>query len=261
MSILKSEQDLERLKHSCLILMSTMKLLSQNLQPGVSAGYLDKIAKEFILSHGGSPSYLGYQGFKYTLCTSINHEVCHGISPDNKIIPDNSLVKLDCGVVYEGMHSDVCVTHVVGQVDQRTQQLVRKTYDTMWAGIGSVKAGARVGDIGAACDFLIRGGGFGNVLDLGGHGVGYEVHDEPFIPHAGRRGYGPRLFENQVITIEPMLTLGGDEVVFDDTRADGWTVRTKDKSWAAQFEHTVLVTKTGSQVLTDIPENQLLGIS
>jgi len=258
MSLMKSQADIETLKHSSKILMSCFKLLENELKAGVSAGYLDKLATTFIRDHGGEPSFLNYNGFKYAVCTSINNEVVHGISPDSKIIPDNCIVSLDLGVNYKGLFSDSAKTYVVGEVAPEALNLLEVTKKALVAGIGAVKAGNRVGDVGAACERVISKAGLGNVLDLGGHGVGYKVHDEPFIPHSGKEGKGPRFFENQVIAIEPMVTLGSPDVEFDETPQDNWTVRTADKKWSAHFEHTILITKKGCEVLTDIPDGDLL---
>lgn len=254
MAILKQREDLPKLEHSCLILMSCFALLEKELKAGVTAGYLDKIATEFINDHGGKPSFLGYSGFKYTICTSINNEVAHGISPFHKVIPDNSIVSLDCGVIYEGLYSDSCQTFIVGEVNERVQELVAASKECLNAGVAQAKAGNRVGDIGFACQQVAQAHNLGNVLELGGHGLGYTQHEEPYIMHSGKKGKGARLFENQIIAIEPMLTLGASNVEFDETPEDGWTATTTDGSWCSQFEHTVLVTKTGPKVLTDIPK-------
>ncbi len=258
MAILKNKTDLENLKHSCLILMSCFHEMSKILKPGISAGELDRFATSFIRSHGGEPSFLGYNGFKYALCTSVDNEVVHGISTDSKIIPNNCLVSLDLGVVYKGMYSDSAKTYIVGEVTQKAQDLVTYTEKSLLEGIKKIKAGSRIGDLGYAINLVAQKHGFGNVMELGGHGVGYAVHEEPWIQHAGTPGKGARLFENQVIAIEPMFTTGSGEVDFDSTNNDGWTVRTKDGSLSAHFEHTILVTKRGCEVLTDIPTSKLL---
>jgi methionyl aminopeptidase len=258
MAILKSPEDLENLKHSCLILMSCFAKLEPMLKPGISAGELNKVALEYIRSKGGEPSFLGHQGYKYALCVSVNDEVVHGIPDPEKIIPDNSIVSLDMGVIYKGMFSDAAKTYVVGEVPDKIKELVEVTNTACWAGIKILKSGARVGDIGAAVNAEAKKHGFGNVVELGGHGVGYAVWEEPFISHVGTQGKGARLFENQAICIEPMFTLGNNQVVFDQTIKDGWTVRTKDHSWAAHSEHTILVTKKGFEVLTDIAKEKLL---
>lgn len=256
MAIMKSTQDLETLRHSSKILRNTMYLLEDIIKPGMSAAELDQAAIENIRSLGGEPSFLGYSGYKYALCTSINNEVVHGVSSSDKIIPENGIVSLDCGVVYKGLFSDMAITIIMGEVDDKVKYLVEKTKESLYSAINSAKAGKRVGDLGFAAGEVAKKSGLGNVLELGGHGVGYAVHEEPFIMHSGIKGKGQRLFENQVIAIEPMLTLGTGDVDFDETAEDGWTVRTADGSLAAHWEHTVLVTKYGSEALTDLTREE-----
>jgi methionyl aminopeptidase len=258
MAILKNQEDLVNLKQSCLILMSCFYHLGNMLKPGISAGELDRFAIDFIRKHGGEPSFLGYNGFKYALCTSIGHEVVHGLSNDEKIIPDNCVVSLDLGVVYKKMFSDSAKTYIVGDVSDNTKRLVETTEKALFEGIKKIKAGNRTGDLGFAINNVAKKAGFGNVLDLGGHGVGYAVHEEPFIQHSGLPGKGVRLFENQVIAVEPMFTMGSGKVNFDETASDGWTVRTEDNTTSAHSEHTILVTKKGCEVLTDIPVESLI---
>jgi methionyl aminopeptidase len=258
MAILKNAEDLKNLRHSSKILMSCFKLLEKNLAAGKSAAYYDDMARDFIRSHDAEPSFLGYKGYKYSLCTSINNEVVHGLSNPEKIIPNNSLVSFDLGVVYKGMYSDSAKTYIVGEASEVARELVRVTELSLLEGVKKIKAGNHIGDIGYAIDTIAKKHGFGNVLELGGHGVGYAVHEEPFIQHAGLPGKGPRLFENQVIAIEPMFTTGSGDVDFDETKSDGWTVRTSDDALSAHFEHTILVTKRGCEVLTDIADEDLL---
>jgi len=259
MSIIKSSEDLEKLRQSCLILRSCLYHVEDAVQPGVSAGKLNTLAKEFIKDHGGLPAFQGLYGYPYTLITELNEEVVHGMSPDDKFIPDNCVVSFDCGVIYEGLYSDMCVLMTVGEVSPEAKFLVEKTREALWAGINEVKAGKRVGDIGYAVNSVISKAGLGNVLDLGGHGLGYKPHDEPHISHAGQRGRGPRLFENQVIAIEPMVTLGSGEVDFIPVKGSGVDiVVSRERVLAAHIEHTILVTKTGREVLTDIPREKML---
>ena len=261
MSIIKNSEDMANLRHSCRILISCFEHLGGLIRAGISAGELDQFAIAFIRSYDGEPSFLGYQGFKYAVCTSINDEVAHGLSPFTKIIPNNCLVKLDMGVRYKGMISDSCRTYIIGEVDPKYQKLVEVNKEAMMAGISVVKAGTKLGDIGHTIDAIAKKHGYGNVYELGGHGVGYEVHSKPFVAHQGKKDTGIRLQENQVICIEPMFNLGRADVVFDQTKSDGWTVKTKDGSWCAQHEHEILVTKTGSEILTQITPDQILPIT
>ena len=257
---MKNTQDIETLRYSSKILRSCMYMLEDMIRPGMNAAQLDKAAIEYIRSHDAEPSFLGYQGFKYALCTSINNEVVHGVSTDTKIIPENGIVSLDLGVEYKGLFSDMAMTFVMGAIDPHVQMLVDKTKESLYAAIATVKSGCKLGDLGFAAGEVAKKSGFGNVLELGGHGVGYAVHEEPYIMHSGTPGKGQRLFENQVIAIEPMLTAGSGEVQFDESAEDGWTVRTADGSLAAHWEHTVLVTKKGYEVLTDLTREECFSL-
>jgi methionyl aminopeptidase len=256
MSIIKSPEDLKKLRYSCKILMSCYHLLKKKVKPGVSAGELDKFAKEYIRDYQAEPSFLGYKGFKYAVCVSIDDEIVHGTAPEKKIIPENCLVSLDMGVNYQGLFSDAALSLEVGVLDTRISKLSEDTKKSLWRGIKAVKPRAKTGDIGVAIDKIAKENGYGNIFELGGHGVGYSVHDEPFIQQTGLGGKGSTLFENQVIAIEPMFTLGSSRIVVDEE--DDWTVYTSDGSISAHWEHTVLVTKKGHEVLTDIPEKELL---
>lgn len=253
--------DIPKLKHSARILASMMYHLKPQVQAGVSCGVLNKFAEEFIQDHGGKPSFKGLYGYPYTLITEIDDEVVHGMSPMSKIIPENCVISLDCGVIWEGLYSDMCILLTVGNVSDEVQKLVQKTEESLWAGINAVKAGKTVGDIGFAVDKVLKDAGLGNVLDLGGHGIGYAPHSEPHITHAGRMGKGARLFENQSICIEPMVTLGSGRVKFvTETNADGSfeVVKSWEGKPAAHIEHQLLVTKKGCEVLTKIEESEVL---
>jgi methionyl aminopeptidase len=260
MAIIKNPDELANLRYSCRILMSCFEHVGKMVRAGVSCGDIDDFAIKFIRSYGGEPSFLGYDGFKYAVCSSINDEVAHGISPKSKIIPDNSLVKLDMGVNYKGMFSDSCRSYVVGTIDPKYIQMKDDNLQIILDTIKIVKTGTKLGDIGHNIDSFARAKGYGNVYELGGHGVGREVHEKPFVAHQGKKGTGIRLQENEVICIEPMFTAGKSDVIFDRTSSDGWTVKTKDGSWCAQHEHEILVTKNGSEILTLIKPADVLPI-
>jgi methionyl aminopeptidase len=261
MSIIRNPEDLQNLRHSCRILGSCMHMIRKEAKPGVSTGKLNDMAETFIRDHQAEPSFKGLYGYPFTLISEINDEVVHGVSPKEKVIPETCIISFDCGAIYKGMYSDMCILLSFGDLTDEQELLVETTEEALWAGINAVKAGKRVGDIGHAVDKLAQEAGLGNVLELGGHGLGYKAHDEPHIDHAGKPGTGPRLMENMVIAIEPMFTLGSGEVTFE--RIPGSSVeivRTAEgkETWAAHIEHSVLVTKKGREVLTDIPEDQIL---
>lgn len=253
MSIIKNPEDVQKLKYSALVLRSALWQVEKNFKPGISAAKLDKIVEDFIQDHSARPAFKGLYGFPHSLITELNEEVVHGLSSPEKIIPENCIVSFDCGVEYQGLYSDMCVLLTLGELSTAEKKLVQKTEEALWAGIREVKAGKKTGDIGFAVNKVLTRAGLGNVLELGGHGLGYEAHCEPHIIHKGKRGKGKRLFENQVIAIEPMVTLGSGEVEFIIDKKTGWeVVVSKERVPAAHIEHTLLVTKTGCEVITDI---------
>jgi methionyl aminopeptidase len=263
MAIITDKNELDNLRYSCRILMSAFHHAAAWIKPGMSCGELNKNIDDFMRKYGGIPSFLNYGSgglgpYKYAICLSINDEVVHGIAPYDKIIPENGLIKLDMGVNYKGSFSDSARTYIVGNVSAAAKKLVEVCDQSLLEGINVLKAGAKVGDIGAAIDNYVKQFGFGNVENLGGHGCGRAVHEAPFIPHMGRKGTGARLNENQVICIEPMLTLGSPDVKTDNTAKDGWTIKTVDGSWAAHSEHEILITKKGYEILTQIEDKDIL---
>lgn len=263
MAIIKSSEDLEKMRYSCKILMSCFYHIKPLVKAGISCAELDKFAYDFITSYDAIPSFLncddgGSTPYKYSICVSINEEVAHGIAPIEKIIPDNCILTLDIGANYKGLFSDSAITHTIGTVPTRITELVKVAEKSMWEGIKILKAGVKLGDIGESIDSYVQTTGFDNVSDLGGHGIGYTMHEPPFVAHQGKAGTGRRLVLNEVICVEPMITEGKKNVIFDRSNSDGWTVRTRDNSWVAQFEHQVIITKDGYEVLTDIPESELL---
>lgn len=209
---------------------------------------LAEIAKTELRALGGTPSFLGYEGFPDVLCVSVNDEVVHGIPRAGKLIREGDIVSMDFGVTYQGMIADAAVTVIAGKpIDSSHLTLVRDTKRALEAGMSVLEAGVRTGDIAAKVQHILDKGGYGIVRDLVGHGVGHRLHEEPNIPNYGSAGTGPVLKAGMTIAIEPMATLGGHEVYVD---SDGWTVKTVDQSWAAHFEHTVLISESGFEVLT-----------
>ena len=258
MSIIKNKEDLENLRHSARILGSVLYHVKNKAKAGVSAGDLNRFAINFIAKNNAKPAFLGLYGYPYALITELNEIVIHGLSNDENILPEVCVVSFDCGVVYKGMYSDACVLTTIGDVGDEVKMLVAKTEESLWAGIKAVKAGRRTGDIGFAVDNVLTKAGLGNITEFGGHGLGYKPHDDPFILHRGAQGKGERLFENMVIAIEPMTILGGDGRIkhIPIPGSQVTTAVSANGKWGAHIEHTVLVTKNGYEVLTDIkPEN------
>ena len=214
--------------------------------PGATPLQVDRACHDWTLARGAIPATLNYHGFPASLCISVNDVVCHGI-PDNRPFQDGDIVNLDVTPKLNGYHGDTNGTVMVGNVDPKVRKLVQVTYQSLWAAIREVKPGNTIGDLGHAILQVIKPYGYSIVLDYCGHGIGSEFHEEPSVPHLGRPGDGMKLRAGMTFTIEPMINLGQR---FCRVEKDGWTVRTKDGSLSAQFEHTVLVTDTGVEVLT-----------
>jgi len=220
------------------------------VKPGVTTQSLDKVAFEFAMDNGAFPAPLGYRGYPKSICTSINHVVCHGI-PDEKPLRDGDIVNVDVTLILNGWHGDSSRMYLVGDVPRRAQRLVEVTYEALMIGIDQVRPGATTGDIGYAIQTYAEAERCSVVRDFCGHGLGQLFHDEPNILHYGQRGEGVVLKPGMFFTIEPMINLGRPQVKI---LADGWTAVTRDRSLSAQFEHTIGVTETGVEIFTLSPK-------
>ena len=248
MITLKSPREIEIMARAGHIVARTLALVSEKARPGISTGELDDIAEEFIRSHAGAkPSFKGLYGFPKTLCTSINEEIVHGIPSRKRVLREGNIVSVDVCVLLEGLHADSATTVPVGEISPEAKRLLDVTQQCLVAGIGQVKAGGHVGDIGHAVQTVAEAAGFGVVRELVGHGIGAEFHEEPQVPNHGRPNRGPLLREGMTIAIEPMITMGS---YVTRTLPDKWTVVTSDGSLAAHFEHTVAITPNGIRILT-----------
>ena len=243
---IKSDREIELLKIAGNIVYQTHQYLKPFIKEGITTLELDRLAEDFMRSKGATPSCKGYHGFPATLCTSINDEVVHGI-PSKRKLKNGDIITLDICACYKGYHGDSAWTYKVGEVSQEVSDLMKETEEALFAGLSQVKPGARVGDISHAVEEVANKYKLGVVRELCGHGVGHNLHEEPNIPNFGNAGHGPLLKEGMVFAVEPMLNLGSREVCMLD---DGWTVVTYDGKPSAHFEHTVLVTKDGYQILT-----------
>ncbi len=237
-------------------LAKVLTALSAKVAPGVSAEELDDLAEQLIRDGGDEPAFLGYtpegapRPYPASLCVSINDEVVHGIPNEvPKILKQGDVVGLDLGLIHQGIIVDSAVTVVVGNTDEETRKLLLVTENALVAGIAAAQVGGRIGDISHAIQQEIEKGGFTVVKELGGHGVGEHVHEEPFVPNFGRRGTGPLLEEGMVLALEPIASAGKASVVL---MPDGYTYRTKDGSRSAHFEHTILICKEGPLVITQL---------
>ena len=246
MITIKSKREIELLKTAGNIVYQTHQYLKPYIKEGITTKELDKLAEDFIRSKNATPSFKGYEGFPSTLCTSINSEVVHGFPSDRKL-KNGDIISIDIGACYKGYHGDSAWTYTVGEVDDKTKQLLKDTEKALFVGLAQVKPGNRIGDIGYAIEQYAHKHNLGVVKELCGHGVGTSVHEDPEVPNYGIQNTGPRLKEGMVIAVEPMLTLGRPDIFVHD---NDWTIDTQDGSLSAHFEHTVAVTKDGYQILT-----------
>ena len=231
--------------------VATLSHVGTRLAPGVSTGEIDRWVREHTASLGGRPSQLGYEGFPAAVCTSRNQVVCHGIPSARERLEDGDIVNVDVTTMLGGFHGDTSVTFVIGEASAEARHVTETARRCRDAGIAVVRPGARLGDVGAAIVEVAKAAGCSVVTDFGGHGIGRRMHQDPHVAHVGVRGAGLRLRAGMAFTIEPMVNLGRPEV---SVLADGWTVVTADGSLSAQFEHTVLVTEAGAEVLTPWPD-------
>ncbi|MDD5040330.1 MAG: type I methionyl aminopeptidase [Patescibacteria group bacterium] len=244
---LKTSRDIAILREGGRILAEVVQFVAGKVKPGVTALLLDTAAEQMIVAAGGKPSFKGFHGYPATTCISVNETVVHGIPRDEVVMHEGDIVGIDIGLNYRGLYTDMAVTIPVGAVSRRTQRLITATRTALDIAIKQVRPGNTIGDIGSAVQAYVEKQGYGVVRSLVGHGVGYEVHEEPRIPNFGRAGEGPVLEPGAVLAIEPMVTMGGPEVL---TEGDDWTIVTADGSLAAHFEHTVVVTVDGCEILT-----------
>lgn len=250
-------QDFEKMRNAGKLAAETLDLISIYVKPGVTTNELNDICHEFIISNGAIPAPLGYTSggnipFPKSICTSVNHVVCHGI-PNDKPLKNGDILNIDVTVKLDGWHGDTSRMFYVGEVARKPERLTRVTFDAMMKGIEIVKPGIHFGDIGHAIQTYAEGQNFSVVRDYTGHGVGRVFHAEPSVPSYGKPGTGPLVEEGMFFTIEPMLNVGRAETIL--SKFDGWTVATRDKLLSAQFEHTIGVTKTGFEIFTLSPKD------
>lgn len=243
---IKTEEEIELLKESGLILSKTLAEVGRHIAPGVTTKELDKIAEEYIRDFGATPAFLGYNGFPATLCMSVNEVVVHGIPSDYRL-KEGDILSVDCGATYKGYCSDSAYTFPVGEISVEDQALLDATKASLYEGIKSAVAGNRVGDVGYAVQSYVEARGYSVVRELVGHGIGRKVHESPEVPNYGRRGHGVKLQENMTICIEPMVNQGVKDVYLD---RDGWTIYTADRKKSAHFELMVCVKKNTPLILS-----------
>ena len=247
MIFLKTDEEVELLRQSNILLGKTFAELAKAIKPGVTTAQLDKVAYEFIMDNGGKPSCLGYEGFPATLCTSVNEQVVHGIPSDKVVLKDGDIISVDSCILLNGFHSDSAYTFPVGDVKPEIMQLLRTTKEALYLGIEQAITGRRLGDIGATIQTHCERAGYSVVREFVGHGIGRDMHEEPEVCNYGRRGNGIVLKSGMTLAIEPMICLGRRNVIIED---DGWTARTADRKPAAHYELSVCVRDGKADILS-----------
>jgi methionyl aminopeptidase len=245
--LLRSRRQIDKMRAAGRLVAQTFEVLRSHIRPGVPTRELDQIAEEFIRKHGAVPAYKGYRGFPATICIAPNNVICHGI-PNGTALHEGDIVGVDIGARLDGWYGDSCVTYPVGDISPEAERLLKVAEESMWRGIRAARPDGRLGDVGAAIQSYAEANGYSIVREWSGHGVGERLHEEPSVPHYGRAGTGIRLRPGFIFTIEPMVNAGSYETVLDPR--DGWTVRTADGSLSAQFEHSVVITEDGVEILT-----------
>lgn len=251
MITIKSSREIELMKTAGDILARTREHLISYIKPGVTTHELDMLAHNFIVSQDATPSFKGYQGFSGSICTSVNEVVIHGIPSKKKVLKDGDIISIDIGVQYKGYHADSAWTFPVGNISDEVKKLLEVTEASLWAGLEAIKPGASVNDISKAVEATIRPHGYGIVEEFTGHGIGQSLHEDPAIPNYGHEPFSPILKPGMTFCVEPMVNIGTKRVRI---LKDGWTTITQDKTYSAHFEHTVVVTETGYEVISKAKE-------
>ncbi|MCC7520191.1 MAG: type I methionyl aminopeptidase [Flavobacteriaceae bacterium] len=243
---IKTREEIELMRESALLVSKTLGILAQEVKPGVTTLYLDKLAETFIRDHGAIPGFLGLYDFPNTLCMSPNAQVVHGI-PNDKPLENGDIISIDCGVLKNGFYGDHAYTFEVGEVTTEVKKLLDITKESLYMGIREFKAGNRVEDVGYAIQHHVEKHGYGVVRELVGHGLGTKMHEDPQMPNYGKRGRGKMFVEGMVVAIEPMINMGTHKI---DQLRDGWTILTRDRKPSAHFEHDVAIVNGKPQLLS-----------
>jgi methionyl aminopeptidase len=243
----KTKEEIEIMRHSCLLVGLAHAAVAEVLKPGMTTLEVNNIVEEFILDNGAIPSFKNYHGFPAATCISMNEAVVHGF-PGDHILKNGDIISLDIGVYKNGFHGDSAYTYAIGEVSDDVKRLLSVTKASLYLGIDKARAGNRIGDIANAIqEFTEKKNGYGVVRELVGHGLGRDLHEDPQVPNYGKKGSGPKLKEGMVLAIEPMINMGVKEVVH---LKDGWTVLTKDRKPSAHFEHDICITKGDPDILS-----------
>lgn len=244
---IKSPREIQNMTDSGQLLASIHVALRDYIKPGITTLDIDRFVQERIEAGGGIAAQIGYEGYEYATCTSVNDEICHGF-PSKRVLQSGDIIKVDFCIDLNGAISDSCWCYAVGEISPKHQELMDVTLASLYKGIEKAQIGNRIGDIGHAIQTYAESKGYGVVRDFIGHGIGPSIHEEPAVPHYGVPGKGIRLREGMTITIEPMITMGTWRIKVDD---NGWTARTRDGGFCAQYEHSIAITKDGPIIMTD----------
>jgi len=251
--IIKNGEQIEKIRKSCYLAAQTLDFAEQFVQPGISTGFINTKVEEFIVSYGAVPATKGYNGFPKSSCISLNEVVCHGIPSEQTILKEGDILNVDITTILDGYYGDTSRMFTVGEISSEAISLIKATKHCLDLGIQQVKPDNYFGNIGFVISRYARAQGYSVVYDFCGHGVGINFHEAPSVDHTSRKNTGQRMKQGMIFTIEPMINQGKPSTSVD--KKDGWTARTVDRKLSAQFEHTVLVTHTGVEVLTDIHNN------
>lgn len=246
--IIKTKEQIEGIRKSGEINTAVLDLVGKNIKEGMTTEEIDKLVYDYTISQGAVPATLNFEGYPKSLCTSINNEVCHGIPSEDVILKNGDIVNVDVSTILNGYYSDASRMFIIGEASEDARKLVEVSKECLYKGIEAVKPWGFLDDVGAAIQEHAEKHGYSVVRDFGGHGIGLEFHEEPFVAHHGKRGEGMILVPGMVFTIEPMINAGSYEIVVDSN--DNWTVLTEDGSLSSQWEHTILVTEDGVELLT-----------
>ncbi|OGW36986.1 MAG: type I methionyl aminopeptidase [Nitrospirae bacterium GWD2_57_9] len=247
MIILKSHQEIEKIRKACLVVADVLDSIGELIRPGTNTQKLDEFAEKMILSSGARPAFKGYRGYPKTVCTSLNNQVVHGIPSKDVVLNEGDIISIDVGAIVEGFYGDAARTYPVGRILPDTERLIKVTEEALSRGISQARPGSRLYDISAAVQHHVESHGYSVVREFVGHGIGRNMHEDPQIPNFGERGQGPRIKPGMVLAIEPMVNRGASGTFVLE---DGWTAVTADGSLSAHFEHTVAVTSDGPWILT-----------
>jgi methionyl aminopeptidase len=247
MIILKSLQEIQKIRIACLIVADVLENIRGMVRPGVTTQALDEYAERFIIAAGAKPAFKGYRGYPKTLCTSVNNEVIHGIPSKDTVLKQGDIISVDVGTIVDGFYGDAAITFPVGTIKPETERLMTVTEESLLRGIAQAQVGNRLYDISHAVQDHVESNGYTVVREFVGHGIGRSLHEDPQLPNFGAAGQGPRLKSGMVLAIEPMVNMGGSSTITQD---DNWTAVTADGSLSAHFEHTIAVMPDGPWILT-----------